>query len=154
MSIFVMVSDIASSIGRTLHAGGMPNILILILRICQIGWALLMLFVCAGIIFIIAAGSTGLCDRHSTELLSQWTAYPIFACVAIYSIAFIIRWAFINIAPEHLRQSDVIDHLRSCRLFIMIIVISSNKSPKSQALWALCLLNVEYKLSRVSLNRG
>jgi hypothetical protein len=154
MSTFVMVCNVASSFGRFIHAGSIPTILILILRLCQIGWALLMLFICACVAFIIAASSTGLCDRHSTVLMSVSMSYPVFACVAIYMIAFVIRWAFINIVPERLSQSDVMDHLRACRLFILVMVLCSNRSPKSQALLALCLLNVEYKLSRVTLNRG
>ncbi len=154
MPILVWASDVASGVRTFIRAGGIQTIFMLVLRICQIGWALQVLLISAGFTCIVVAQSTGLIEKAAADWAFGIIAYPMLVCVTIYAISFNIRCVFIKISPDSLTQSDFVDHLCACRMFFVIMVFCSNKSPRSQALWAMCLLNVEYKLSRVSLNRG
>ncbi len=151
VSIMVNTSFQSEALSKAIlfiKSGGIRRSLVVLLRILQLAWAFPITILLFIVLLQLFLGAFGYHPFIYVQKQSNIVSILIGAIFLSYPASFALRAIMLELAPEYMDTSDNLDHLRAMRLLCILLAIFSNNKPISQAVLAICAVDLEYKIGK------
>ena len=150
MTITSSISKSIADCTKFWQSGKLQSRALLILRLCQLVWSASIMGVITVFLIIVLCRTAGICSETFADITGNIAAAFFIISILFHTASFIIRFFFIEFAPQYLSRGDFVDHLKAKRLYIAIMLMNTKGRPVSQVIIGASMLCNEYEIAKMS----
>ena len=150
MTITSSKSKLIAEFPKFWQSGKLQGRSLLILRVFQLVWTASMVVVIFILLIMVLCRTAGICSETFNDITGNIAAAFFIISIFFHTASFIIRFFFIEFAPQYLSRGDFVDHLKAKRLYIAIMLMNTKGRPVSQVIIGASMLCNEYEIAKMS----